>query len=275
MDDAQSLSRGRRRYLVERAGRCAENERHRRRLRRDTGCAAGWHAAHPALPAKSRFSVRKRGALAGRGAAGARPRRATTATTGGRSAAIWSSTDDAYVGARNATLSPKVSGYVSDVAVDDNAHVKAGDVIARIDDGDYRLAVQTANDQIAVQQATIERLGKQMVAQQAAVDQAKAQLASAKAGATRADLELKRQQDLATRQINSRQQLEQAQANYDQAVAAVQARAGRRSSGARQRRCAEGPAGRGRSARSSSCRPRWPRPSATSRSRSSARPSTA
>jgi membrane fusion protein (multidrug efflux system) len=133
------------------------------------------------------------------------------------------STDDAYVGARSSTLSPKVSGYIADVAVEDNAQVKAGDVIVRIDDGDYRLAVQTARDQVAVQQATIERLAKQVVAQQAGVDQAKAQLASAKAGAVRADLELKRQQDLATRQINSRASLEQAQANYDQAVAAVQA----------------------------------------------------
>jgi len=131
-------------------------------------------------------------------------------------------TDDAYVGARNATLSPKVAGYVSDIAFDDNAHVKAGDVLLRVDDGDYRLAVQTAKDHIAVQEATIARLGKQVVAQQAAVDQANAQLASAKAGATRTELELKRQQDLATRQINSRQQLEQAQANYDQAVAQVQ-----------------------------------------------------
>jgi membrane fusion protein (multidrug efflux system) len=132
-------------------------------------------------------------------------------------------TDDAYVGARSSTLSPKVSGYIADVAVDDNAHVKAGDVIARIDDGDYGLAVQTARDQIAVQQATIQRFAKQITAQEAAVDQAKAQLASAKAGATRTDLELKRQQDLATRQINSRAALEQAQANYDQAVASVQA----------------------------------------------------
>src|SRR5678815_4221952 len=62
-----------------------------------------------------------------------------------------------------------------------------------------------------------------VVAQIAAVDQAKAQLASAKAGATRAELELKRQQDLATRQINSRQALEQAEANAEQAVASVQA----------------------------------------------------
>jgi membrane fusion protein (multidrug efflux system) len=132
-------------------------------------------------------------------------------------------TDDAYVGARSSTLSPKVSGYIADVAVEDNAQVKAGDVIARIDDGDYRLAVQTAHDQIAVQRASIQRFAKQITAQEAAVDQAKAQLASAKAGAVRTDLELKRQQDLATRQINSRAALEQAQANNDQAVASVQA----------------------------------------------------
>jgi membrane fusion protein (multidrug efflux system) len=133
------------------------------------------------------------------------------------------STDDAYVGAKSATLSPKVSGYISDIAVADNAHVAAGDVIARIDDGDYRLAVQTARDQISVQQATIKRLGEQVTAQEAMVDQAKAQLASAKAGRVRTDLELKRQQDLAVRGINTKQLLEQAQAAYDQAVAAVQA----------------------------------------------------
>lgn len=55
-------------------------------------------------------------------------------------------TDDAYVGAHAATLEAKVSGYLSAIAVDDNARVVAGDVIARIDDGDYQLAVQTAQD---------------------------------------------------------------------------------------------------------------------------------
>ena len=52
-------------------------------------------------------------------------------------------------------------------------------------------------------------------------------------------------------------------------------RAGRHRVGARQRRCPEGPAERGGNARSSSCRRRWPRPSATCPSPSSARPSTA
>jgi membrane fusion protein, multidrug efflux system len=118
------------------------------------------------------------------------------------------STDDAYV------FSPKVSGYIAEVAAEDNAHIRVGDVVARIDDGDYRLVVQTARDQVAVQQATIDRLGRQITAQEASVDQAKAQLASAKAAAPAPDLELKRQQELATRQINSRAALEQAQANY-------------------------------------------------------------
>jgi membrane fusion protein, multidrug efflux system len=132
------------------------------------------------------------------------------------------STDDAYVGAKNATLAAKITGYVADVAVDDNAHVREGDVIAHIDDGDYQLAVKTARDNIATQQATVDRIGKQVAAQDAAVDQAKAQLASAQAGATRAELELKRQRDLASRSYASQQTLEQAQANRDQAAASVQ-----------------------------------------------------
>src|SRR5262245_15004162 len=82
------------------------------------------------------------------------------------------STDDAYVGARSSTLSPKVSGYIAEVAVEDNAHIRAGDVVARIDDGDYRLAVQTARDQVGVQQATIERLGRTMHSEETAVPNA-------------------------------------------------------------------------------------------------------
>ncbi len=132
------------------------------------------------------------------------------------------STDDAYVGVHTATLSAKVSGYVDAVDANDNEQVRTGDIIARIDDGDYKLAVEAARDKIATQQATIERIGKQIAAQEAAVDAAKAQLTSAKAGDTRAELELKRQQQLAVHQFASQQALEQAQANRDQAVASVQ-----------------------------------------------------
>ena len=65
----------------------------------------------------------------------------------------------------------------------DNATVHAGDVIATIDDGDYRLAADAAREKVATQQATVDRIGRQVVAQEANVDQAKAQMVSAQAEA--------------------------------------------------------------------------------------------
>jgi membrane fusion protein (multidrug efflux system) len=131
-------------------------------------------------------------------------------------------TDDAYVHADATTLAAKVAGYVSSVDVADNSFVHAGDVIARIDDGDYRLALDAARDKVATQRATVARIGQQIPAQQAQVEQARAQLVSAQAAATRAQLELERQQSLAGKAFASQQTLEQAQANRDQANASVQ-----------------------------------------------------
>jgi membrane fusion protein (multidrug efflux system) len=131
-------------------------------------------------------------------------------------------TDDAYVHADATTLAAKVAGYVSSVDVADNSFVHAGDVIARIDDGDYRLALDSARDKVATQRATVARIGQQIPAQQAQVEQARAQLVSAQAAATRAQLELDRQQSLAGKAFASQQTLEQAQANRDQANASVQ-----------------------------------------------------
>lgn len=132
------------------------------------------------------------------------------------------STDDAYVRANNTTLAAKISGYVSTLNVTDNTFVHAGDVIATIDDGDYRLALDAAEGKARTQQATVDRIGRQIPAQRAAVEQAKAQLASAEAASKRAQSELERQQALATKEFASKQTLETAQANRDQAVAAVQ-----------------------------------------------------
>jgi membrane fusion protein, multidrug efflux system len=131
------------------------------------------------------------------------------------------STDDAYVHADNTTLAAKVPGYVASIYVADNTFVHAGDVVATIDDGDYKLAVDQARAKVATQAATVERIGRQAVAQEANVDQARAQLVSAQAAATRARLEADRQQALAAKQFASRQALEQAIANRDQADAGV------------------------------------------------------
>jgi membrane fusion protein, multidrug efflux system len=132
------------------------------------------------------------------------------------------STDDAYVGAHNTTLASKISGYVASVPIDDNATVHAGDVIATIDDGDYRLAVDGAREKVATQQATVDRIGRQVVAQEANIDQAKAQMISAQAEAKKTELEFARQQALAVQKFASQQTFEQAMASRDQAAAAIQ-----------------------------------------------------
>lgn len=132
------------------------------------------------------------------------------------------STDDAYVRADATTLAAKVAGYVAAIPVKDNQLVHAGEVIATIDDGDYRLAVDAARGKVATQQATVGRIGQQIVAQQATVAQANAQLASAQAIETRTESELTRQQSLASREFASKQTLEQAQSARDQAIAGVQ-----------------------------------------------------
>src|SRR5262249_6603930 len=78
---------------------------------------------------------------------------------------VW--TDDAYVGAKTATLAAKVPGHIASLNVADNAPVQAGDIIATIDEGDYKLAVEAARGKINTQQATIDRLGRQIAALEA------------------------------------------------------------------------------------------------------------
>lgn len=132
-------------------------------------------------------------------------------------------TDDAYVGADTSIIAAKVSGYVKSVDVDTNQWVKAGDVIARIDDGDYRLALRSAENKIATQQATLARFDQQETAARASVDQAKAQLASAEADQKRAQAEFDRQDKLARSDFASRSTLDNARADKDKTAASVAA----------------------------------------------------
>ncbi len=136
-------------------------------------------------------------------------------------ARFYVSTDDAYVRANNTTVGARVSGHVAAILPGDNTPVRAGDVIFRIDDGDYRIAVDAARTKIATQQATIDRIGRQVTALESAVEQAKAQLASADAGLKRADLDFDRQQTLNTKGFASRATFEVSEAGRAQGVAAV------------------------------------------------------
>jgi membrane fusion protein, multidrug efflux system len=133
------------------------------------------------------------------------------------------STDDAYVRANNTMLGARVAGHIADIIPGDNTLVHKGDVVLRIDDGDYKIAVDAARTRIATQEATISRINRQVGAQQSAVEQAQANLASAEAGQKRADLDYDRQQALNTKGFASHATFEQSEAARDQGAAAVKA----------------------------------------------------
>src|SRR5580700_5891002 len=82
------------------------------------------------------------------------------------------STDDAYVKADNTTIAPKVSGYLQEVLAKDNQRVKAGQVLARIDDRDYRVALDQAKADVASANAAIASKQAQLGVQQAVIEAA-------------------------------------------------------------------------------------------------------
>jgi membrane fusion protein (multidrug efflux system) len=107
------------------------------------------------------------------------------------------STDDAYVDAHSSIISPKISGYISDVPVNDNQPVKAGQVIARIDPRDYQTALDQARANVAAAQAMIATLNQQIGQQSLTVEQARQQVASDQAALVYSQQDFQRYTDLA------------------------------------------------------------------------------
>jgi membrane fusion protein (multidrug efflux system) len=131
------------------------------------------------------------------------------------------STDDAYVKADNTTIAPKVSGYLREVLVGDNERVRAGQVLARIDERDFQVALDQARSDVAAAEATIASRQAQLGVQQAVIDAAKATIDVDKASTTFAAQENKRYTDLATTGYGSVQNAQQAQSRIAGAQAAA------------------------------------------------------
>src|ERR1700744_1687962 len=131
------------------------------------------------------------------------------------------STDDAYVQADNTTIAPKVSGYLHDVLVNDNQRVKAGQTLARIDDRDFKVALDQAKADVAAARAAITSKEAQLDVQQAVINAAKATVNVDEATATFASQENKRYTDLATTGYGSVQNAQQAQSRIASAQAAI------------------------------------------------------
>ena len=117
-------------------------------------------------------------------------------------------TDDAYVEAEMAFVSPKITGYVASRPARENQAVKAGDPLIVIDDGDYRIAREQADAQIATLGKTLERIDAQIVAARASLEQAQAQKASTDAVERNAGLGLDRASELVKTKVATQAQLD-------------------------------------------------------------------
>ncbi|MBR0792592.1 HlyD family secretion protein [Bradyrhizobium manausense] len=132
------------------------------------------------------------------------------------------STDDAYVKADNTTIAPKVSGYLNGVLVADNEHVKVGQVLARIDDRDFKVALDQARADVQAANATILSKEAQIEVQQAVIKAARATLDVDQANLTFAAQDNKRYTDLAATGSGSVQNAQQAQSRIATAQATLE-----------------------------------------------------
>jgi membrane fusion protein (multidrug efflux system) len=131
------------------------------------------------------------------------------------------STDDAYVRADSTTIAPKVPGYLLQVLVKDNERVRTGQVLARIDDRDFKVALDQAAADVAAARATIASKQAQLDVQQAVINAARATLDVDRAVVTFAAQEDKRYTDLAGTGYGSVQNAQQAQSRSASARAAL------------------------------------------------------
>ena len=154
---------------------------------------------------------------------------------GGR---IEQSTDDAYVRGDITPLSTKVAGIVREVKVADYQTVRKGDLIAELEDDDYRAQVAQGSAAVEAAQAAIENNRRQRELQDsrieralAGIDQAKAQIVAAQAGieAVQADVvrtraERARQEALLQTHSATQQKVEQAVADEQRLAAQLASR---------------------------------------------------
>lgn len=140
------------------------------------------------------------------------------------------STDNAYVRADIATISPRVTGYIVNVGVRDNQRVAKGDVLATLDDRDYRMRVARAEGAVAAakaaldaQYAAIANLDAQGERQRSVIAATTADVQARQADHRQATLEYRRERALEHQQASDARHLEAADASATRTEAAVQA----------------------------------------------------
>ena len=135
-------------------------------------------------------------------------------------------TDDAYVRGEITAVSPRVTGYATEVLVDDDISVRAGQVLVRIDPRDFRMAVEKAQAALDQARASLSQISAQRELQSSKIAVAEATLRAAQAQAKNADITLNRATELLQRAAGPQATVDTAtsaaassHASVDQAVA--------------------------------------------------------
>ncbi len=118
---------------------------------------------------------------------------------------MFQSTDDAYVETTTVQVAPRVAGQITDVFITDNQRVHEGDLVARIDDADYKIKVEQAK----------ARYERELLNQ----TNAKANFTAATTNIEVAEKDLERYKNLYAEGAVSKQTLDAAQAKYDSSKA--------------------------------------------------------
>ena len=136
------------------------------------------------------------------------------------------STENAYVGANVAQVTPLIGGPVREVLVDDAQRVKRGDILVRLDDTDARLSLARAEAELALTErrvrgllATDSGLGAQVTARAADQARADARLVAARADLAKAKIDIDRREALAASGSVSGDELTIARNAYSTATA--------------------------------------------------------
>jgi multidrug resistance efflux pump len=130
-------------------------------------------------------------------------------------------TNDAYVRGQVTLLSPQLTGYLTEVPVQDYQRVKKGDLIAKIDDRIYSQKLEQARAALATAEASLANSEQSRKSAEAKIASAKAAVESAEAAFEAARTSHERTENLLEKNIASQSEAEKNRAAFNQAQAAV------------------------------------------------------
>lgn len=140
-------------------------------------------------------------------------------------------TDNAYVQADSAQITPRIAGTVAAVLVEENWWVKPGQVLLRLDPRDAEVRLAKAKAALAHARETVDQLfvaveaaAEREAEARAQVEAARAEVAAAQADFRQAELDFQRARELAQEQVIPVQQFDRAKTQYDTALARLHAK---------------------------------------------------